>query len=323
KSGVPAARELVVHFYVALKSKPMVILTGPANSGKVALAESFFNALAGADDLRFQMMEGHAWWAGDTRNVGFCADGQTRLITHKIMSLWEEASQPNYSNEVFMACLTRISPAELNGFFSEVAFQIQHQRLMRLPFLHLAEPLPYPPNLFLVGTMDTDHWHRQDADLLSGATVIEMRGSLLSQHHLGVQPAASLPGSEEVFLRSCIRTEREARRKVGSILKQKLEKLQPLVHINKVLTQYRVQAPQSALAQTLIYLANSWTEEGDGLFASNPSDNLAIALDFAIANTFLAHVELPLRDSAALRFKLRDTIGAQFSYSTNYLECLA
>jgi len=155
ESDVRSDPNAIVNFYVALKSKPMAILIGPMNSGKITVVESLMRVLAGSETIQCQKMDGHAWWAAKSGNVALFTDAQTRFNTTKILSLVEEALQPENANRVFIACLTRISPAELFGFFSEVAFQVQHERLMRLPYAHLSEPMPYPPNLFLIGTMDT------------------------------------------------------------------------------------------------------------------------------------------------------------------------
>ncbi len=154
QAGVRADPIAIVNFYVALKSKPLAILTGPAQSGKIALVQSLAQVLTGGDPLRCQMMVGHAWWARASREVALFTEAQTRFNTDKILALIEEAWKPENVNRVFLACLTRISPAELMGFFSEVAFQLRHGQIMRLPTAHLSEPIPYPSNLFLVGTMD-------------------------------------------------------------------------------------------------------------------------------------------------------------------------
>ena len=57
-----ATRGLVA-LYVALKSKPMAILWGPAGSGKLAAARTLAATLAGRGEACLQEMVGHAWWA--------------------------------------------------------------------------------------------------------------------------------------------------------------------------------------------------------------------------------------------------------------------
>jgi hypothetical protein len=71
----------------------------------------------------------------------------------------------------------RISPAEVIEFFSAVAFQLWHGQIMRLPAMHLTEPVPYPSNLFLIGTMDRARFDWYEDDLLTRTTVIQWPGA--------------------------------------------------------------------------------------------------------------------------------------------------
>jgi hypothetical protein len=145
--GIQTDPVSIVNFYVALKSKPLAILTGIAQSGKVALVRILAQALIGDDPWRCQMMSGHAWWAGQTGNVALFTDIQTRLNSDKVLNLIEEAGRPENARRVYIACLACISPAELTGFFSELACQLQHGQIMQLPSIHLTQPIAYPSNL--------------------------------------------------------------------------------------------------------------------------------------------------------------------------------
>jgi hypothetical protein len=124
------------------------------------------------------MMVGHAWWAGRSGDVGFFTQAQTRFNSAKILALVEEALQPENAQRVYIACLTRISPAEVISFFSEIALQLQHGQLIRLPGVHLTQPIPNPPHLLLIGTMDTTQSDWADANLLSGEAVIYLANGL-------------------------------------------------------------------------------------------------------------------------------------------------
>lgn len=84
-----------------------------------------------------------------------------------------EAIQPENSQRVFIACFTRISPAELLSFLTEVAFQLQHGQLIRFGDAHFSEPITFQNNLSLVGTMDTPSFDWWDSDLLLHTTVIQ------------------------------------------------------------------------------------------------------------------------------------------------------
>src|SRR4030067_714707 len=68
--GIRFDRTAIANFYVALKSKPLAILTGPAQSGKIALVQCLAHTLMGADcggrddRMQCQVMVGHPWSFG-------------------------------------------------------------------------------------------------------------------------------------------------------------------------------------------------------------------------------------------------------------------
>ncbi len=322
EAGIQADPISVVNFYVALKSKPLAILTGPVQSGKIALVKSLAQVLTGGDPFRYQVMPGHAWWAGQTGNVALFTEAQTRLNTSKILALIDEAWQPENAQRVFIACLSHISPAELLGFFSELAFQLRHGELMRLPGLHLTAPIPYPSNLLLVGTMDTarfDHW--SDADLLSMTAVIPWPALSLGQAFPPAQTTMARDG-ESVFLHACIRSDLAARLKLQRILGWRPLAIRPLVQITDLLKRHAVELSGMVMNEVLIYLANAWTNEGDGLFDERVSRNLVIALDLAIAQTLLPRVSEIIRQSVAVPRQLRAALNGQFPRSVAFLESL-
>lgn len=283
----------IVNLYVALKSKPLAILTGIAHSGKVALVRILAQALIGDDPWRCQMMSGHAWWAGQTGNVALFTDIQTRLNSDKVLNLIEEAGRPENARRVYMACLAGISPAELTGFFSELAYQLRHGQIMRLPGLHLTEPIPYPPNLLLIGTMDAERldWHA--AELLTKTTLIQwpaVESKLFTGRLTTVMPV----DHDGEFLASCIRDESSARLKLLRILGN-ASSLRPMLQIADLLDRHDAPLPDSVIGETVVYLANAWSKQGVGLFDQANSRNVGIAADLAITQSVLPYIEQTIR----------------------------
>lgn len=324
EAGVQADLISIVNFYVALKSKPLAILAGPAQNGKIALVQSLAQVLTGDESFRCQMMVGHAWWAGQSGHVGLFTEAQSRLNTSKILDLIEEALQPENTHKVFIACLTRISPAELTGFFSEVAFQLRHGQLMRLPGAHLTQPVPYPPNLFVIGTMDTARFDWWDCDMLSRTTVIQWPGRCAIEGEVTIRrpQMAAVPDGESEFLHSCVRSERAAHLKLRRILGRRSRAIQPLLQVGDLLKQYAVQWPDAVISETMIYLANAWSREDGGLFDQAVSRNLAIALDLAMAQTLSPRIGEAIRHSTALQRQLKGALDGQFPRSAAFLESL-
>src|SRR3990170_3247405 len=197
--GICFDRTAIANFYVALKSKPLAILTGPVQSGKIALVQCLTHTLMGGDCQQCQVMVGHPWSFGNSENLTLFIEAQMSCNTEKLLGLIEEAWRPENTHRVFIACITRISPAELLSFFTEVAFQLRHGQLMRLGDVHFFEPVPFPHNLFLIGTMDTQNFDWWDRDLLSKTTVVQWptAGILPCPYQNGI-----VPTWEGEFLRS-------------------------------------------------------------------------------------------------------------------------
>ncbi|GEM_PF-124702 len=301
--GLQADPASIVNCYVALKSKPLAILIGPSESGKLALVQSLVSVLGG-ESLHCQILDGHAWWAGQTGNVGLFAEAQTRLIAGKILALIEEAWQPENAQRVLIACLMRISPDELRGFFSEVAFQLRHGQIMHLPCAHLTEPIPYPPNLLLIGTMDSARFDWTDKVLLSKTTIIDWPHTAPASIKCIPRRTGMLDG-ESMFLRSCIRDLISARRQVHRLLRGQRQALRPVLHVEQLLRHHGIYLPSSIRDEIAVYLANAWSLEGVGLFDRNNRMNTEVAYDFAMAQIILPHLAEIIQASPPLRGELR------------------
>jgi len=311
-----------VNFYVALKSKPITLLTGPAQSGKVALVENLAHLLTGCDYSQCQMLIGHPQWTAPSPQAAFFEQVHKRWNASKILALIEEAWQPENAGKVFHACLTRITLAELTGFFSEVASQLRHGHIMRLPSFHLSHPVPFPPNLSLIGTMDTLRADGWDADLLSMATIIQwpdVQAALDTDCH----SPSKVAGAESEFLRSRIRTERTARRKLHRIMGWQLHGLQPLYQIADQLREYAIRLPRSVIGEAIVYVANAWSRQGIGLFDPATPRNAAISLDLAIAQTILPRITDVLRQSAAVRGQVMEILQKHSPRSLAFMGSLA
>jgi hypothetical protein len=319
ENGVSIGQAEIANFYVALKAKPLAILTGPAQSGKIALVQGLAQSLVERGSLRVQMLTGHPWWAERSDGIASHTGLHARFSTEKMLSIIEEAGQPENTHQVFIACLTRISPAELLSFFTEVAFQIQHGQIMRLGDTHLSEPIPFPHNLRIIGTMDTPSFDWWDNDLLLSTTVIQWpRASVSSDPKFN----RGVLVDEREFLQSCIRGRDAAYRKVFPVLKRQRQPLYPLLQVEATLKRH-ISSLDLAIDEVMIYLANSWSRLGNGLFHASPERNLVIALDLAIAQILLPRAVEAIRNLEILRNQLINILAGQFSRSAAFVVALA
>ena len=249
-------------------------------------------------------------------------EGQTRLNTGKILALIEEALTPENGKRVFVACLTRISPAEVLGYFTEVAFQLRHGHIMRLPSAHLDRPIPYPPNLFLAATMDSAGFDWQDEDLIAWTTIIPWQADVIKPGQKFSLTELSF-SSGRAFLNSSLRDSHAARQKLNRITRDERLFVSPLLEIEGVLKRHGVEPAPAAFEEMVIYTANAWSQGGRGLFDFSPRANLRLALDFGIEQSILPRARAAVQQSPALRQALRRTLNKPFPRSAAYLERLA
>jgi hypothetical protein len=238
-----------------------------------------------------------------------------RYSTEKIMSIIEEAGQPENAHQVFIACLTQITPAELLSFFDEVSYQLQNGQIMRLGDTHLTEPLTFPVNLRIIGTMDTNSFDWWDDDLLFSTTVIQWSQETDIPDPIINQDVIL---DEYEFLQSCIRGKDAAYNKVYPVLKHQRQPLYTLLQVKANLHHY-ISCLDLALDEVIIYLANSWSRLGDGLFHSSPDRNLAIALDLAITQILLPRAVDAIRNEESLRDRLIEILADKYPRSTGFM----
>jgi hypothetical protein len=320
--GFLLPRVWTVNFLVAFKSKPLMILIGPREAEKEALVESYCHVITGGGSNQYQPMVGHPWWASQTADVAMFTQTQSRLNTIKLEMMNEEAGLPGNRDQFYIANIKRISPGELQEYFSETAFQLRHGELMRLPTSHFSNPVPFPPNLAIIGTMDTLTFPWSDADLLSQTTVIDCAPTKLPGYPL-VGNWSPDPLEEKRLIQSYIRDPQRAFRKLMFILRRIPSALFPLLHVQKFLQKVVAWNSSSMLLEGMIYLSNSWSQMGSGLFDENPQKNLQIAMDLAITQSLLLPNSEKIANSKNLRDKLQKILDNQYPLATNLLSQLA
>jgi energy-coupling factor transporter ATP-binding protein EcfA2 len=315
----------VVNFYVALKSKPLVILYGPSGSGKISLIEQLSSFVKPGknrvclDSPSFQMLQGHPWWAESSQNLAVFTDANMRFNSNKLLFLLSEAWHPENKQRLFLACLSRISPAELIAFFSDLASQIIRGMLTHLGEHHLATPIPFPSNLHLIGTMDTEVYRWWEGDLLSQAILIPWK-----KMKKPIQPVveSSTHSAENIILRSSVRDRQKIYRRIHSLLSDHRQPIYPLLEIEKVLTQYGIRYHPSSFETALAYLANSWSMERVGLFAPASRKNLTISLDIVISQIILPHLSKEIKNHLDICEKLTSLLYPLYPKSTSFIRSL-
>ncbi|MBI3944098.1 MAG: hypothetical protein HY326_13865 [Chloroflexi bacterium] len=154
------------------------------------------------------------------------------------------------------------------------------------------------------------------------ATIIQWPANQVEKAALHSQ-MDMVPDAKCKFLYSGIRDERLASLKLYHILGQPPKLLQPLPEIVALLEKEGMPLPSPKLGEVFIYLANAWSYLGNGLFEPETSQNLAVALDFALTQILLPGIEERIRGSALLRGQVRGLLKDIFPRASAFTESLS
>jgi hypothetical protein len=310
EAGILSKTVEVINFYISFKSESLIILKGPATSGKLEFVRLFAQSVIGEDNYQLQMMVGHPYWASGSLNVAMFTAAQSRFNTAKILTLVEEAWRRRNRQKVYIACLVRISPGEIESYFSENAIKTDDKHLVQLPYAFSHLPIPFPPNLYIVGTMDTPRITCSSELLHSNAAILNWPGRC-ADGNKRINDKGN-KSCENIFLQSCVRNEYAARSKLRKILGWGLVGLEKLSVVENLLGDYGIEISTRARAQVLVYLANAWTKMYAGLFHPSPTENLNIALDLAVSQTLLPHMGKIVVQREGLTQRLISELGKQW-----------
>lgn len=250
---------------MTLKSQSRVILFSPAQTGKNALVQSLVQALVDEPALQCHKMVGHARWASQSQDVSYFVQLQEQFNTNKLLALVEEAARPENARRLYIAVLTHISPAELVRYFAMPGLRFWPELLLHQGGGSVTDLIPYPPNFRLLGTMDTARFKWWDKELNTHSAVLQWSGKSLESIIKPSEPLASVK-HEDVFLRACVRSTGTAYAKLYRILQGLNQPFLPLMQVLDLLRESDVTPSGPVIEQTIVFLANAWTNEDAGLF---------------------------------------------------------
>lgn len=167
--GFACGEGTVQNFYLSLKTKPFVLLTGGSSVGKSQFVRLFAEAVgANTENGRFKQVPVRADW-NDSRGLLGYLDGAGQFVPGAMPDFVADAvDNPNYP---FFLCLDEMASAPIEGYFGEVLSVLETRREEdgRVITDHLLgderfgrdeEARAYygdlylPPNLMIVGTVD-------------------------------------------------------------------------------------------------------------------------------------------------------------------------
>jgi hypothetical protein len=191
--GFNFKREEVANFYLALRTKPFVILAGISGTGKTQLPSLFAEATGMSDDQVIQVAVRPDWTDGGDL-IGYV--GLDDAFKPKDLTLAIQRAKKD-PNKPYFFILDEMNLARVEHYFSDFLSVIESRkrkdgRIVTRPMIREEsiasatnrddfEGLTWPENLYLIGTVNMDETtHAFSRKVLDRANAIEMNDVDLS-----------------------------------------------------------------------------------------------------------------------------------------------
>jgi hypothetical protein len=285
----------VRNYYVALKTKPFALLCGISGTGKTRLTHLFADALTGDTRHQYRLIPVRPDWTDSTPLLGYrnlLAGTEGQYVSTRFLDFLRLASLPENAERAYFLCLDEMNLARVEHYFAEFLSAMEApEREIALPD-SVPNILPISPNLFVTGSLNVDETtFALSRKVLDRANTLEFApGDLtplpLPEH--SQEPVPDYIAMQRVFLTSRVRTVADALRRLNALDPAFVPAAIALLNaINTALAQAQLPFGYRIRDEVLMYLANSFSAEGRGLFAEPPARNCDIALDFQIVQKIL------------------------------------
>jgi MoxR-like ATPase len=187
----------VKRFYVALKTKPFVIIAGLTGSGKSTLARLVAEAMgATASNGQFQRVAVRPDWIDQSEVLGFVNPTSNRFEPGWLADLMRRCERE--PDRMFFALLDEMNLAPVEQYLAEALSAMEEVRSggreVTVPLYSRGSApanrdewpveLRYPTNLFLIGTVNIDETTRPLSDrVLDRANVLQLTINASEHHH--------------------------------------------------------------------------------------------------------------------------------------------
>jgi hypothetical protein len=287
--GSAFPQTFLVAYYVALKTNPFVVLTGREGTGKAALAAGFAAAVVGAESGQFVTI-GSASWAHRGSQSHYYRDIHERFGASQFLETLHDAALPESAGKLFLILLKGLSLEELDLYVNRLLHVgPDGRRRLALPGLPPDDQPILPPNCLITATL-----HMPQADQPSAQEVLRHAGQIAFSPAL--RASTSLPvlppppvGLQRTVLAALEPQPEAAVERLAAILgRRNLRELGPSPEIARQLLADGAALSQDLRRHLLDYVANSFDEEGRGLFVpTDPRRNAQIAYDAQLIQRLL------------------------------------
>lgn len=182
-SGLIYSDLLIKRFTISLMTKPFVILSGLAGSGKTQLAISFAKAMCKDIDSQMKVIPVGADWTNRDPLLGYpnALDRTTYVSPESgVLELIKEASKPDNAQKPYFFILDEMNMSYVERYFADFLSVMESGEAIKLwegsENNDTPTEIKLPQNLYIIGTINVDETTYQfSPKVLDRANVIEFK----------------------------------------------------------------------------------------------------------------------------------------------------
>lgn len=324
KNGFTFSRQQVTNYYLSLKTKPFVILTGISGTGKTKITELLAEAVC-EDKKQYKCLPVRPDWNDDKSLLGYynplTKKYQSTDFLNFVMQAGKESENP------YFVCLDEMNLARVEYYFStflsamesknEITLHSEKTNIQTDSGEEIPGKIKIPPNLFFTGTVNMDETtYRFSPKVLDRANTIEFIEIYLLRQRENNNPTSNIPDISNLFKENFLKDVVGIKEK-GTDEYQKYQEWEKenwnlfvglLEDINKIFKEYNLHFGYRIRDEILRYLYFA-EKLGSSDF------NTDTAMDFQIKQKILPRIKGPESIKPALE-SLRDKFAGKYPISS-------
>ncbi|MBC8101582.1 MAG: AAA family ATPase [Cytophagales bacterium] len=286
-------------YYIALKTKPFVILSGLSGTGKTRLTELLAEAITGNLSGQYLLLPVRPDWTDGTALLGYQNLLTDRYVSTPFLEKLVAAAQPENRERAFFLVLDEMNLARVEYYLADILSAMETRtRAIPLTGATPGRTVALPSNVFLTGSVNVDETtHPLSKKVLDRANTIEFTEVTL-RAPFPTRPVSlpEIPAWERqrLFLASRVTEVRAAAARLETLDPSFPNRVQEtLATLNELLQPRGLHFGYRVRDEALRYVANSFAADPDGgglLIPQSRAANLAAALDLQVLQKALPRI---------------------------------
>lgn len=179
--GFTFPRHQIINYYLSLKTKPFVILTGISGTGKTKITELFAKAVCENFEKQYLLLPVRPDWNDDKYLLGYYNPLTKKYQSTPFLDFIMQAEQDR--GNPYFVCLDEMNLARVEYYFSTFLSAMESNKKIKLHSETdiktesgkvISNEIEIPPNLFFTGTVNMDETtYRFSPKVLDRANTIE------------------------------------------------------------------------------------------------------------------------------------------------------